>query len=55
MEDVCIIQWLRCKQNHSEWFDVKWLMLEKLTGLDFFTLVATMSTTQILFAIQNDQ
>ena len=24
-----------CKQSHSEWFDVKWFIVEKLTDSDF--------------------
>ena len=31
-QNVCIIQCLRCKQSHSEWFDVKWHFSEKQPG-----------------------
>ena len=33
------IQPLKGKQAHSEWFDVKWFTVEKLTDLNIFTVV----------------
>ena len=37
----CIIKWLKCIQNHSEWFGVKRSVLDKLTKSELFTMVVT--------------
>ena len=31
LQNRCTIQWLRCKQSHSELFDVKWFIVVRLT------------------------
>ena len=56
-----VVQSLKCKQNHSEWFDVKWFNGGKCTNLHFFTVVVIetryhtvyYTNIDILFTIQS--
>ena len=34
-----LIQWFRCKRNHSEWFSAKCAFLEKFTKSELFTII----------------
>ena len=58
-----IIQSLKCKQSHSEWFDEKGFIVEKCKDSDFFTVVVIRTSgphdyntdIDLLFTIQNHQ
>ena len=57
------INLIKLLRNHSQWFDVKWLIIEKPIDLDFFTVVVMgtrgrnvyNANVVILFTVQNDQ